>query len=659
MREIIKSVMIFIVSLFIILLLCSLITHAREGHTKLVLVLNSYHKGFFQTDNIVKGIESVWEQGKNDVELAIEYMDTKTIGYETQYKERLYELYKYKYGNQKFDLIISSDDNAFNFLREYHENLFPEVPIVFCGVNNLDASGLIDPDKFTGIIEFQSIKETIDLALRLHPETRQILFIVDNTPTGLYLWNQMRKLFKYYKNIRMIRIGDNLSMEQIEDRVNELSDDAIVLFGPLNRDKSGKYYSSEEAALRVSKASARPVYGYAVQVLPYGIVGGKLFGGFYHGRNTAEIAQRILKGEEVRNIPVDKTSSSRYMFDYNQMQRFNIRVSDLPEESIIINKPYSFYKENKDVILGIIAIIIFQLLIIIVLIVNTLKRRRVEEELAKHREHLEEEVKERTSDLEKRISEVEQLNRAMTNLMNDLQTSNENLELTTSRLGNANKELEAFAYSVSHDLRTPLRGIDGFSQALLEDYANKLDKDGKHYLERVRAGTQRMGQLIDDILNFSRIGRNKMKPKSLDLNKPARKISKELQQLDPERKVEFTIQEEIIVNGDAHLLQIVLENLLGNAWKFTAGRSDAKIEFGMTVEKGKRVCYVKDNGVGFDMKYADKLFIPFHRLHHAEEYEGTGIGLANVQRIIHRHGGQIRVESAPNVGTTFYFTLPG
>lgn len=285
------------------------------------------------------------------------------------------------------------------------------------------------------------------------------------------------------------------------------------------------------------------------------------------------------------------------------------------------------------------------------------ERKQTEEELAKHRDHLEEIVHERTTELEKRISEVEKLNSAMVNLMEDLRISNKNLEMSTRQLNNANKELEAFAYSVSHDLRAPLRGIDGFSQVLLEDYADKLDEDGRHYLKRVRAGTQRMGRLIDDILQLSRDGRREMKPESVDLSKLAVKISEELEQPEPERKVEIIIKEGLVVNGDAHLLQIVFNNLLENAWKFTGKCSEARIEFGLTESEGKSAYYVKDNGAGFNMDYVEKLFMPFQRLHSESEFTGTGIGLANVQRIIHRHGGSVWAEGEEGKGAIFYLTV--
>jgi light-regulated signal transduction histidine kinase (bacteriophytochrome) len=232
------------------------------------------------------------------------------------------------------------------------------------------------------------------------------------------------------------------------------------------------------------------------------------------------------------------------------------------------------------------------------------------------------------------------------------------LKRVSNQLALANKELEAFSYSVSHDLRAPLRSIDGFSQALLEDYADKVDAEGKDHLQRIRGAAQRMADLIEALLTLSRVTRSEIHRTTLDLSGLARAIAAELQQREPGRQAEWGIQDDLAGDGDARLLRAVLENLLGNAWKFTATRAPARIEFGVWPgSNGRPTYFVRDNGAGFDMAYKDKLFGAFQRLHTQAEYRGTGIGLATVQRIIHRHGGRIWAEGAPEQGATFYFTL--
>ncbi len=221
----------------------------------------------------------------------------------------------------------------------------------------------------------------------------------------------------------------------------------------------------------------------------------------------------------------------------------------------------------------------------------------------------------------------------------------------------ANKELESFSYSVAHDLRAPLRGIDGFCQALAEDCADKLDADGRKYLGFIRESAQLMAKLIDEILELSRVVRSEFRSEPTDLSALAYSAYTRLARSNPDRNVEVVVQSGLVSNGDAKLLALVFNNLIGNAWKFSSKRSDARIEFGATSKDGRLAYFVRDNGAGFDMAYASKLFGVFQRLHTAHEFEGSGVGLATVQRVVHRHGGRVWAEGAVGAGATFYFTL--
>ncbi len=268
-----------------------------------------------------------------------------------------------------------------------------------------------------------------------------------------------------------------------------------------------------------------------------------------------------------------------------------------------------------------------------------------------------EEIQELNAQLTLRMGELEAVNKKLTREVAERKRAEEALQERSVQLEAANKELEAFSYSVSHDLRAPLRSIDGFSQALLEDYAETLDDQGKDYLHRVRANSQRMAQLIDDLLNLSRVTRSEMHRETVDLSALAQDIAAELHKTQPERALEWVVAEGVMAQGDARLLRIVLENLLGNAWKFTGKQAEARVEFGVTDKEGETVYFVRDNGAGFDMAYVDRLFGAFQRLHAMTEFAGTGIGLATVARIIHRHGGRVWAESAPQQGAVFFFTL--
>lgn len=254
--------------------------------------------------------------------------------------------------------------------------------------------------------------------------------------------------------------------------------------------------------------------------------------------------------------------------------------------------------------------------------------RRMQQEI-EERKRAEQQVKQLNADLERKIQ--------------DLKASNE--------------ELQKFSYSVSHDLRAPLRSIDGFSQALLESYEQELDETGKHYLQRVRRSSQKMGYLIDDILKLSRISRAELNITEIDLSQITRSIFEDLKRDHPERKTELYCEDGLILKADHGMMENVMQNLLDNAWKFSANNDITRIEVGSETQEGRTVYYVNDNGAGFDETYYDKLFAPFQRLHSTTEYEGTGIGLANIQRIIRRHNGEIWAQSKPGKGTTFYFYL--
>ncbi|UCH91685.1 MAG: DUF3365 domain-containing protein [Nitrospirota bacterium] len=285
------------------------------------------------------------------------------------------------------------------------------------------------------------------------------------------------------------------------------------------------------------------------------------------------------------------------------------------------------------------------------------ERKLAEETIRQARDNLEKRVQERTGKLAasnaELIREVAERKRAE----DDIRNLNSQLVQRSAQLEASNKELEAFSYSVSHDLRAPLRGIDGFSQAVLEDYDDKLDESGRSYLQRVRAASQRMSQLIDAMLNLARLTRADIHTKTFDMSAMVHGILEDLQKIEPEREVECVVANNLLATADPQLIRAVLENLLGNAWKFTRQQPNPRIEFGHGQYKGQAAFFVKDNGAGFDMSYAHKLFGTFQRLHAYTEFPGVGVGLATVHRIIQRHGGQIWAEGAVGEGAIFHFTL--
>lgn len=256
--------------------------------------------------------------------------------------------------------------------------------------------------------------------------------------------------------------------------------------------------------------------------------------------------------------------------------------------------------------------------------------------------------------LEEKVRELSEVNESLLRLNSELERR---VVDRTAQLEAANRELEMFSYSISHDLRAPLRHMDGFSQALIDEYASKLNTTGREYLDRIRKSSRRMMDMLDAILELSRLARVKIVKESVDLSAMALEIGQALAQAQPEREVKFQVAEGLTARGDLRLIRVVLEHLISNAWKFSEPNKDAVVEFFATEWEGRLAFAVRDNGVGFDMAYADKLFAPFQRLHAQDEFPGRGIGLAIVRRIVSRHGGKVRADAEPGKGATFTFTF--
>jgi PAS domain S-box-containing protein len=385
-------------ALLAFLLMLGILSDAHAHPNKRVLILNSYHQGYKWTDDEIQGVITSLEGVKDNVKVYIEYMGTKWSSH-TQYFEQLRDTYKHKFRNIHFDVVIATDNDAFDFLRSYRDEVFGKVPSVFCGVNHFKTEDLIGHELFTGLNETADYKAGIDLILRLHPATKRIVMITDTSITGRRVHEEFMAVVPDYEKRLKFEFLEDMDMGKLLSRVADLPPESVIFYTFFLKDKAGNIFEYHESVSMVSRAARVPIYGSWDFNLGYGIIGGKLTNGFDQGRVAAELTTRILDRERVQDIPVVMTSPSRYMFDYNQVKRFGIKLSDLPEGSTIINKPPSFYAVNKGLVWGLIAGMAGLILIVAVLLANIYRRKWAEEALQQVNQTLELRVRERTAEL--------------------------------------------------------------------------------------------------------------------------------------------------------------------------------------------------------------------------------------------------------------------
>ncbi len=369
------------VSLLIILnmLLCLFVVpalHAETAVKKRILLVNSYHRGTSWTDSVVNGINSELSAGGKDIELYSEYMDTKRY-FDEEYFQKLFEIYQYKFSKIPFDAVIVSDNNALDFMRRYHRKLFPDTPLVFCGINNFSTSILEGHPLFTGVVEEIDIRSTLEIALKLHPDVTRIISINDTTTTGIAVKNEVLKIVPLFEGRVDFEFFENFDIAELKEKVWKLPRDSIILFSGVTRDRSGQFFAYEESIAHIYSESSVPIYSFWDTYLGKGIVGGMLTNGYDQGKAAAQIAIRILEGEAVQTIPVVRDSPNSYMFDYQQLKLFGVSQSDLPGGSIIINKPDTLYSRYKTLVQTTLFTIIALILTIVVLLTLTSYRKKM------------------------------------------------------------------------------------------------------------------------------------------------------------------------------------------------------------------------------------------------------------------------------------------
>lgn len=367
--------------IFIFLFIFCLSTTAQTRDKKKILILNSYHQGLSWTDNIVKGIRESLEPAENYIDYYIEYMDTKRF-YGEKYFEKIFNLFEQKYRGIKFDLIIVSDNDALLFTMKNYHRLFKGVPVVFCGINNYRDSMIEKYRKwFTGVAEETDVEGTIDIALKLHPDTRRVYVINDITTTGLAMKKGLLEIVPKFANKVTFIMLENPDMKELEREVEKIPSKSIILLLLVNRDKTGNFFAYEESLDLLYPHTNAPIYSVWDFYLGRGIVGGKLTSAYLQGKKAGELALQVLHGKSPSEIPVVKESPNEFMFDYNELKRFNVSLNKLPKESRVINLPESFWIKYRKTLIGIILIFIGLSFVIVVLSINISKRKKFEKEL--------------------------------------------------------------------------------------------------------------------------------------------------------------------------------------------------------------------------------------------------------------------------------------
>ncbi|WP_187149363.1 ATP-binding protein [Desulforapulum autotrophicum] len=372
-----------IILAWVVLILTSSAALSADLPNKNILILHSFHKGHTWDDSISKGIDETLASQKNlemDTNIYYEYMDVERVQGSVHILS-LYEFFRKKYAQIRFDVIIATDDSAFRFLMDYQKKLFPKTPVVFCGVNYFEEFEMFGYEQFTGVVERIDIIQTVETALGLHPKTRELLVVVDRTDTSIAIIKTFIRNFKHFRDPTMFHFIGAQTSEELRQRLAALQPGTVVLFVNFTVDKTGKKISMGDGFKKIIQDCPVPVYSFWDSYLGNGVLGGKMSSGSAHGRMAAKIALRILNGELASTIPIFKESLNRHMFDYKLMQRFNIPKEKLPSGTQLVNIPFSFYATYKKLVLSVVASIAGLSLVILALVVNTFKRKRVEKTL--------------------------------------------------------------------------------------------------------------------------------------------------------------------------------------------------------------------------------------------------------------------------------------
>jgi signal transduction histidine kinase len=610
---------------FVVILLFPSFAQAQQSSIpKRVLVLYWYNKDFPGNVLFEQSFQAVLHSAQvGNVEYYPEYLESNRFPGEAQ-SVLLRDYLRQKYADRTIDVVVAVTDAALDFLLKYRTDLFPRSPIVFVAVKHPTADQLTAGPGLTGIFPASTHRETLELALHLHPGTEQVFIVSGTLEHDKRFETIAQKELQGYEGKVKITYLTDLTPDELTVKTRSLPESSIILYAWQQvLDKQGQLLETWDLLSSISASASAPIYGMGSVNVGHGLVGGYVQSSETNGTRIGEIAVRILNGDRAQDIPIEDAPAVP-MFDWRELRRWGISEDRLPPGSVIRFRELTFLERNKWRIIGVLTLFALQTLFIAVLLIERRRRQRAGEALDQL-----------NTELEQRIA------------------------ARTAALDNKSRELETFAYSVAHDLKAPLRGIDGYSRLLLEDYAGSLDDEGRSFLETIQTSTEEMSQLIDDLLAYSRLERREFVPDRLELQSFITRLVEQKKREATERDIDF----EVNVNGgtvvaDANGLIQSLGNYLDNAVKFTRQVPQPRIEVGSKETMTSCLLWVRDNGIGFDIKYHDQIFDIFQRLNPAEDYPGTGVGLAIVRKAMERMGGRAWAESEPGRGATFYLEIP-
>ena len=614
----------FILSILLILFFQSTVYSAKDIN---IVILNSYHKGLQWTDDIIKGIETGLSENDFDEEIYIEFLDSKRF-FEPNYYKKQSELLYQKYKSKKIDLIILSDDNALDFMMQYRDTLFGNIPVVFCGINNPHTY----PKGYSGIIEEIEYEDNISTIKKLHPDYSKLYVIVDETKTGKIIYDRAYRAFLMCNEDCNYEFLRTYSFEDLFKKISSLDDNSVILLTAFTKDKNDEYCSYNEIVKNVTTFAKVPVYGIWDFYLNKGIVGGKMNSGFNQGYSASKIANQVMLGKDINEIDI-QISTPIYMFDLKKIKKFGIKRSKLPNESVLINSTFSFIELHKKEAIFFGVIFILLIIIILVLWGNIIYRKQ-------------------------------QYNKEY-RYIKEIEIANQKLSLAKEKAEESNRLKTAFLANVSHEFRTPMNGIIGFSKLLIDDNTWDIEVVRK-YINIIHNSGYILLDLLNDIIDLSKIEANKLKVTLSDFE--LNKVLDELYSLfiserdSLEKNIVIEVEKEFEGNdfkifSDEHRIRQVLYNLLNNALKFTF---EGKIKFGYYIDIPNIVFFVSDTGIGLEKNEKDIIFEQFRQVEtsSARKFGGPGIGLSISKGIVENLKGKIWVDSEKGKGSTFYFTVP-